>query len=211
MKTLNKNLLLIGLAIITMSCISIPEIALPTVAPTFDSSSLKSQITTQDSSNWTWNEVPAPILDPRPQNNPQLIIGLDGKLHLFWDTLGSDKAFIYHTYFQDGFWSEPVPVSLTLGKSKLYKSPVIGSDGTIHLLWYNELKLGGPYRLIYAQFDGTSWSSESEVYISEKGLNLQGELFVDSQSLIHAIVKAPTGINPDFFYLTKKHSQLGSF
>ncbi len=203
MKISHRKLLFIGIAIITMSCISLPEVTLPTVVPTFDSSSLITQINVEGSSNWIWNEVPAPTFEPRPQNNPQLVIGLDGKLHLFWDTLSSGEAFIYHSYFQDGIWSDPLPISLTLGKSKLHKAPIISSDGIIHILWYNELKSGGPYRLLYAQYDGINWSEENEVYVSEKDLNLRGELFVDTQSNIHAVIKAPVGINSDLFYLTK--------
>ena len=199
----NKILLLIGITIISISCVNLPKIELPTAVPTFDSSTLISQISVQDSSGWNWNEIPAPTLEPRPQNSPQLIIGLDGRLHLFWDTLGGAEAFIYHSYFQDGLWSEPAPISLTLGTSKLYETPVISPGGGIHILWFNELKLGGSYRLLYAQFDGVNWSEEDEVYTSKKDLNLRGELFVDSQSTIHSVMKAATGINSDLFYLTK--------
>ncbi len=203
MKISLRKLLFIGIAIITMSCISLPKVTLPTTVPTFDSSSLITQINVADSSTWIWNELPAPTFEFLPQNNPQLVIGLDGKLHFFWDTLSDDEAFIYHSYFQDGVWSESLPISLTLGKSKLYATPVVSSDGNIHILWYNELKLGGPYRLLYAQFDGINWSVENEVYITEKNSNLRGELFADSQLNIHALIKAPVGVNYDFFYLTK--------
>ncbi|MBT3336630.1 MAG: hypothetical protein HN855_06375 [Anaerolineae bacterium] len=200
--TRNRVLLLIFITAVTMSCLNLPQISLPTPVPTFDSSTLVSQISVKESSQWLLKQMESPILKPPPQNSPQLVIGLDGRLHLFWDTLGGADAFIYHSYLEDGYWSEPFPISLSLGTSKLYVSPVVSPDGVIHVLWKNDLKLGGPYRLLYAQFDGVSWSEESEVYVSEKDVNIWGELFFDEQSVIHAIVKASNGINSDLFYLT---------
>ena len=193
--TRNRVLLLIFITAVTMSCLNLPQISLPTPVPTFDSSTLVSQISVKESSQWLLKQMESPILKPPPQNSPQLVIGLDGRLHLFWDTLGGADAFIYHSYLEDGYWSEPFPISLSLGTSKLYVSPVVSPDGVIHVLWKNDLKLGGPYRLLYAQFDGVSWSEESEVYVSEKDVNIWGELFFDEQSVIHAIVKASKGIN----------------
>lgn len=199
----NRSLLLAGMIVIMLSCVDVPQVILPTPVPTFDSSTLVPQISMQDSSKWQLMEIASPVLNPPPQNSPQLVIGLDGRLHLFWDTLGSADAFIYHSYLQDNSWSEPFPISLSLGTSKLYTTPVVSPDGAIHVLWKNELKLGGPYRLLYTHFDGVSWSEEGEVYVSEKDLSLWGELFVDEQSIIHAIIKTSNGINPDWLYLTQ--------
>lgn len=201
--TKNRILLLAGMTLIMLSCINTPKIELPTPVPTFDSSTLISEVSVQDSSDWLLMQMDTPVLEPRPQNNPQLVIGLDGRLHLFWDTMGSADAFIYHSYMQDGAWSVPSAISLSLGTSKLYTSPVVSPDGVIHVLWKNELKLGGPYRLLYAQFDGSAWSEEVEVLVFEKDSSLWGELFVDEQSIIHAIVKASDGMHSNFFYLTQ--------
>lgn len=203
MKLSHKFLLLIGVVVIAMSCVTVPDVVSPTLAPTFDSSTLAPNIFVQDSSDWALSQIQSPALEPRPQNKPQLVIGLDGRIHVFWDTLASEESFIYHSYYQDGVWSTPAPISLSLGTSKLYVTPIVSQDGTIHVIWKNDLKLGGPYRLLYAQFDGKNWSEESEVYISEKNPNLWGTLFVDDASMLHAVVKAPAGIDSDLFYLTK--------
>jgi len=62
------------------------------------------------------------------------------------------------------------------------------TDGHIHLLWFNSLSDGGPYRLMYASFDGQAWSPEEEVYRSKANSGLSGRLFFDSQSTLHVLV-----------------------
>ena len=110
---------LVFIILLTLSCVDVSAIDLATSVPTFDSSTLVTEILQQDSSEWTLMQMESPLLNPSPQNNPQLVIGMDGRLHVFWDTLASADSFIYHSYLQDGFWSEPSPISLSLGTSKL--------------------------------------------------------------------------------------------
>lgn len=202
-KRLNTLLLITCVVILTMSCINTQQIV-PTLVPTINPASLKSQINVHDGSSWVWNEIPSPAFDPYPKHSPQLVIGLDGRLHLFWDTLaGSNDDFIYHSYLQDGVWSNPLPISMSLGSSEILEKPIVGVDGTIHVIWYNTLKLGGPYRLLYSQFDGVKWGTESEIYISEKDPNLSGMLFSDANGVVHAIVDAPDHMDSSIFYLTQ--------
>jgi len=200
-----KNLFIVSfILLVSLGCVLSQQPAPVVLEPTIDPASLKSQINIRDSSTWTWNEIPAPVFNPRYQHNPQMVVGLDGRLHLFWDTLSlSGNAFIYHSYLQNGTWSNPSPVAMSLGSSDIFEKPIVGLDGTIHVIWYNKLKLGGPYRLLYSKFDGTKWGTEDEIYTSEKDPNLSGQLFLDSQGGVHAIVKSPVGANSDIFYMTQ--------
>lgn len=211
MKKNRKRIYILLLIIfLTVSCVNVSAIDFATPVPTFDSSTLVTEISQQDSFEWTLMQMESPVLDPPPQNSPQLVIGLDGRLHLFWDTLASGDSFIYHAYFQDGTWSTPSAISLSLGTSKLFTTPVVSPDGVIHVIWKNDLKLGGPYRLLYTSFDGINWGEEIEVYTSESDIGLWGELFVDERSVLHAIVRASDGIKPSYFYLTQNNDHWSS-
>jgi len=62
---------------------------------------------------------------------------------------------------------------------------VVGQDGRIHLLWYNELTYSGPRRLLYSAFDGSQWSAEEEIYHVESPYSLQGMTHLDQAGQIH--------------------------
>lgn len=180
-----------------MACITTPA---ATPAPIASPAPLpQMQIQLRDATGWNWYAIPIPIIKPASQDGPQMIIDSKGRINLFWDTYaGSRNAFIYYSIFDAGQWTIPTPIAQTLGISQISRStPVATSDGAIHVLWYNQLKLGGPYRLMYAKYDGTNWSSEVELYRSGD-LNINGSLFSDTHSIVHAIIKAPN----DLLYLT---------
>ena len=114
--------------------------------------------------SWQWKPTEMVSVSPTPFDNPFLAIDHAGRVHVFWDTWPtSGAAFIYHTYQTANGWSPPAPVANTLGISKLLIPPVVTPDGRIHLVWYNELAFGGPYRLMYASFDGSQGSPEEEM------------------------------------------------
>ncbi len=161
------------------------------------------QIHLQDATGWNWYAIPAPIIKPASQDNPKMVIDLKGRINLFWDTYaGSGNAFIYHSYFDAGQWTSPTVIAQTLGTSQIRTTPLVTPDGAIHVLWYNQLQLGGPYRLMYAKYDGANWSPEVELYRSDKDPNLSGSLFSDTQSIIHAVLQVPKGLSSDLLYLT---------
>ena len=197
---LNKTILIFVVVLMMMACVAIPattpvSIASPTPLPA-------AQIHIKDVTSWKWTEIPVPVIKPFSQH-PQVLIDLKGRIHLLWDTLGgSDNAFIYHSYFDAGQWTSPKPIASTLGTSSIVTAPLATPDGAIHVLWYNQLQLGGPYRLMYAKYDGANWSPEVELYRSDKDPNLSGSLFSDSQSVVHAVIRVPKGLGSDFLYLT---------
>ena len=204
-KTANSNLnktvlIFVVVLMMMMACVATPatasvSMASPTPLPA-------AQIHIKDATSWKWGEIPAPVIKPFSQH-PQVLIDSKGRIHLLWDTLGgSDNAFIYHSYFDAGQWTSPKPIASTLGTSSIVTAPLATPDGAIHVLWYNQLQLGGPYRLMYAKYDGANWSPEVELYRSDKDPNLSGSLFSDSRSTVHAVISSPNGIGSDFYYLT---------
>ena len=114
--------------------------------------------------NWLWQDSTTITFDPPAYGNPLAVIDIQGRLHLLWSKT-SAQAFIYHTYFDGNDWSSIQAVAETNGYSKVLFNPLVDQQGHLHLVWYNNLGSGEErYRLMYAEFDGTSWLSEQEVY-----------------------------------------------
>jgi hypothetical protein len=204
MKTLTTTkILLLTILLTTIGCITVntptPEPAMQNPTP---SQPMESRVNLQGNSSWNWQQVSSPTITPTSLKSPIAILDDRGYLHLFWDSpASSGSAFIYHSYYDGITWTAPTPIAPTLGSSELRFASLIKSNGIIHLLWYNTLKLGGPFRLMYASFDGTKWSQESEIMRMEKDINLRGVLSIDEKG-VHAIVESANTMSPDINYLT---------
>jgi hypothetical protein len=135
--------------------------------------------------SWHWGETGLIQLQPTPSSDILMVIDHAGRPHLLWgkSATGGD-AYIYHTYLSSGNWTSPINVADTLGVSKTLLTPLITPDGKIHLLWANSLTSGGPYRLIYAVFDGSQWSPEEEVASHKYQINI-ARLNYDENGYIH--------------------------
>lgn len=134
---------------------------------------------------WQFQSPVKVVLQPLTLTTPFLIIDSSGRLHILWDTYSGDKTFIYHTYLTDQGWTDAAPVAQTLGRSKLLNPPVAGAQNDIHLVWYNELNLGGPYRILYAKWDGTQWGSEIELIGQGKSSSVNGMVRLDNNGMPH--------------------------
>ena len=147
------------------------------------------QITQKDGAGLNVELLPVPIFTPvfPPNAVPSMAIDTSGSVHFFWHPyMSSSGAFIYYTDYAGGDkWTPIAKVAETLGASQMRFPPLVGPDGLIHLLWFNSLSMGGPYRLMYASFNGQAWSPEEEVYRSKSNRGLSGRLFFDSQSILH--------------------------
>lgn len=174
---------------ITVGCITVGS-ATPTVQknPVFVP---QPEIVSRGES-WNWTSLTPPAFSPEIQanQNPVSFIDDSGRLHFFWNpSFTSGTGFIYHSFLDpSGSWSTPVKAAETLGYSEARFPALMGPDGKVHLLWFNSLQYGGPYRLMYAVSDGVSWGPEEEVYRSENDDNLSGILYFDPQSVLHAVV-----------------------
>jgi len=165
------------------------------------------QVTQKDGAALNVELLPVPIFKPvfPPNAIPSMAIDSSGSVHFFWHPyMSSSGAFIYYTdYAGGGKWTPIAKVAETLGTSQMRFPPLVGTDGHIHLLWFNSLSMGGPYRLMYASFDGQAWSPEEEVYRSKANSGLSGRLFFDSQSTLHVLVTDSDMIADHYFDLAR--------
>lgn len=143
---------------------------LPLVAKDFDTS-------------WQFYDPIKVQLQPVPSSNPYLVIDSSKRPHILWDTYSGEKAFIYHTYLTDQGWTTPAPIANTLGRSKLLNPPVVGSHNDIYFVWHNDLNLGGPYRILYAAWDGTQWGPEYELIGQGSSSSINGMTRLDKQGI----------------------------
>ena len=122
--------------------------------------------------SWKWQESITITLSPSPWGIPLTIIDHQGRFHILWSTLTVPR-YIYHTYYDGNQWSPQLPMAETLGYSKVLYAPLVDGNGHLHLVWHNDLGLGESKRLMYAEFDGTSWGSEQEIYRTDNS-SVQG-------------------------------------
>lgn len=143
--------------------------------------------------SWVWQPPTTLTLTPTPWNALFILLDHQGRLHLFWDTLSSPR-FIYHTFQTDAGWAPIAPVSMSLGISELAYAPILDAQGTIHLLWKNDLGSGtNPrYRLLYSRFEGIQWSDEE---VAAQATNaLHGMVHFDDQGRIMATYRDSWGV-----------------
>lgn len=133
--------------------------------------------------SWQFYDPIKVQLQPVPLSSPYLVIDSSERPHILWETYSSEKAFIYHTYLTDQGWTTPTPIANTLGRSKLHTPPVVGSHNDIYFVWYNELNLGGPYRIMYAAWDGTQWGPEYELIGQGSSIYIRGMTRLDKQGI----------------------------
>lgn len=116
---------------------------------------------------------------------PIMIIDHRGRPHLLFDTSYS-PSYIYHSFLSNNGWTALEPIAQPIGKSELKYPPFLDSNGTIHLVWNNWLGVSveNPYRLMYASFDGISWSQEEEIISGSYSYSGLPRVDEDGQPLI---------------------------
>lgn len=129
-----------------------------------DGNSIYLPVLMQDyDSSWRWDSVNRISLPESPFHDPMIGNDFQGRTHLLWDNWSSGNQFIFHTYQTDSGWTPSAEIDQTLGASDLILPPMIGADGRLHLIWYNELVLGGPYRLMTDSFNTNHWEIAHEL------------------------------------------------
>lgn len=112
---------------------------------------------------WQWETADYITLPDYSLNGPVLKLDTSGTKHLIWDVMASTNRFIFTTRKTASGWTPVEKIDNTLGASTLSNFPELGTDGSIYLVWKNELALGGPYRLMFARFFGGKWESAEEL------------------------------------------------
>ena len=129
-----------------------------------DGNSIYLPVVMQDyDSSWRWDSVNRISLPESPFHDPVIGNDFQGRTHLLWDNWSSGDQFIFHTYQTDSGWTTSAEIDQTLGASKVILPPMMGADGQLHLVWYNELALGGPYRLMADSFNISQWEIAHEL------------------------------------------------
>ena len=133
--------------------------------------------------NWILGQPIKVQLSPTPLTTPYLVVDSFGRPHLLWATWPGSSAFIYHIYLTDQGWTNPAPIAPTLGNSKLLNPPIAGKNNDLYFVWYNALNLGGPYRIMYAAWNGSSWGPEVELLGNGPSIYINGMTRLDSQGV----------------------------
>jgi len=153
--------------------------------------------------SWQWSTAITVELTPMPYHDPLVVVDHQQQLHIFWDTLKAPH-FIYHTFLGAFGWSATEPITQTLGTSTLQYPPVVGPDGTIHLVWQNDLGSGveARYRLLHAQFDGINWSPETVLYQNVHG-SVDGLPYLDEQNRLQILSDYSNLVTRQFLQFTQ--------
>lgn len=156
-------------------------------------------------SSWQWQSSEIVSLPEFPFSDPVIAIDLANRPHILWDVWPSDNQFIYHIYEANAGWTSPQTIDNTLGASNLILPPMVGVDGQIHLVWYNELNFGGPYRLMASSFDGNKWTGASElVRYTYNSANAAINVNIDGE--LNVVYGVPGIISTSYFYTQKSAS-----
>lgn len=154
--------------------------------------------------SWRWDSVEKITLPEAPLHDPVIGNDFQGRTHLLWDKWPSGNEFIFHTYQTESGWTTSAEIDQTLGASKIILPPMIGADGRLHLIWYNELSFGGPYRLMADSYDNGQWEIGQElVRYQYNSLNVM--MNVGSDGSVNVVYGVP-GIVFTNYYFTQKAS-----
>lgn len=112
---------------------------------------------------WQWENGEFITLPNYPVHGPFLKIDSSSKIHLFWDVMTTGNQFIFTTRKSAEGWTPVEKIDNTLGASSITESPELGSNGNVLLIWNNQLTTGGPYRLMFDSFTGSTWEVAEEI------------------------------------------------
>lgn len=149
--------------------------------------------------SWQWETLQQVSLSPSPLHSPMTAIDSSGHLHIFWDVWPGQRQFIYHRYQTGSGWSNTEAIGQTLGASDLLTAPFAGADGSIHIIWQNELNFGGPYRIMYAAWKNGMWSPEAELHQSQYN-SVGGLINLDSAGQPVVVVSSSDIFTTHYYY-----------
>jgi|GEM_PF-4777533 len=162
------------------------------------------------SSDGTWQPPLNLSANSGQSQEPFLLVGYDGTLHVVWQdyTLDPNQADIFYSYKSPGgSWSPPVDVSQNEGDSS---GPVLVEDGaaTLHLVWYDNTP--GNWEILYAvKPQGGSWTAAVNVS-NTPGRSGQPSLVYDGRGRLHLAWADDTPGDFDIYYTSKTIPAFGT-
>ena len=105
---------------------------------------------------------------------PTLAFGVDGTMHVAWqDRIALTNFYnVYYAKWDQYSWTLPVNVSVTNGAHSIVPDILVATDGTVHLVWEEEITRT-EYHIFYSlQLPEGGWSVP--VQVSEEGSDARG-------------------------------------
>jgi hypothetical protein len=164
---------------------------------------------------WTVAEVVSTESDGSSEY-PSLAVGLDGTVHIAWDDYtdyedaGTDSDIFYKRYEPDtGTWTRTQVVSTESTSGSYESSLAVGSDGTVHIAWYDSTDYGDSgtdYDVFYKSYvPDVGWTTTHVVSTESTGNSYYPSLAVGPDGTVHIAWYDYTdyggsGTDPDIFY-----------
>jgi len=142
---------------------------------------------------------------------PSVAVGPDGTVHVVWyDSMeysgsGGDQDIFYKSF--NGSWSDLTVVSTGSTTDSRYPSIAVGSDGTVHVVWYDSMDYSGAGTdddIFYKSFNG-SWSDLTVVSTEGTVDSEKPAIAIANDGTVHVVWQDTTdysgaGGDYDIFY-----------
>jgi len=136
--------------------------------------------TSDNGASWS-TETPA-TTDPRSDVSPAVAQASDGKIWLVWSRkAATGNQDIYYKTYNGTSWSDDVQLTT---HTNLDETPAVmqAKDGKIWVFWSRSMP-DALTQIWYKSFDGSSWSSETQLTTEEKD-NMDPAAFVEQDGTI---------------------------
>jgi len=151
----------------------------------------------------TWSLETQAVSNPNDDNSPALLQANDGKIWLAWArSINSTNQELFYQTFNGASWS---------GETQLTNNPNLDqmpalmqtSDGKIWVFWNRLAPVPDPtnphFEILYKTFDGSTWSSETQLTNDTKIDNVDPTVFQAKDGTIWLFWAAkPQGTNAAF-------------
>jgi len=132
---------------------------------------------TTSNNGQTWSQETLAVSNPNDDNSPALLQAQDGKIWLVWarNVTSTNHELFYKIY--DGIsWS---PETQLTNNPNLDQMPAImqTSDSKIWVFWHRMPLPDEHFQLFYKTFDGSNWSSETQLTFDTKKDNVDPTVF----------------------------------
>ena len=167
---------------------------------------------------WTSTEVVSTESD-EDSHRPSLAADSGGNIHIAWEEwTGTDSDILHKRYVAGVGWTSTEVVSTESTDDSWESSLAVGSDGTIHITWYDWTDYGGSggdLDIFYKRYEtDAGWTVAEVVSTESTDHSWDPSLGVGSDGKVHIAWKDDTdyggsGGDPDIFYKRYEPPVLG--